>query len=201
VCLWHGTTRIIPRAVSTCSLANEKRESCPAADAQPKAGATFWRLSGGMVSRLARRTARGSTRCRAFSRRSLFALALALRSQRATPSRLRSICASWAASRKKIARPRDWSSSETHGSWRQRKGFGNLEGPSDLPRRLGCRQTLNFEPSYWSALLPDIERFLASLRSSIVSSMIVAGTKLGGNERGGNSLKVATNWKTSSIAP
>ena len=31
--------------------------------------------------------------------------------------------------------------------------------------------------------------------------MMVAGTKLGGKERGGNSLKVATNWKTSSIAP
>jgi len=31
--------------------------------------------------------------------------------------------------------------------------------------------------------------------------MIVGGTKLGGNERDGNYLKVARNWKTSSIAP
>src|SRR5215471_8970563 len=68
-------------------------------------------------------------------------------------------------------------------------------------RALGLRQALNFERSYCSALLPDIDRFLASLRSSIVSSMIVVGTKLCGNERGGNSLKVATTWKTSSIAP
>src|SRR5215510_361903 len=32
-------------------------------------------------------------------------------------------------------------------------------------------------------------------------SMMFAGLKLGGNERGGKSLKVATNWKTSSITP
>ena len=31
--------------------------------------------------------------------------------------------------------------------------------------------------------------------------MIVAGSKLGGNERGGNSLNVAANLKTSSITP
>src|SRR5687768_8369884 len=35
--------------------------------------------------------------------------------------------------------------------------------------------------------------------SSMVSSTIVAGLKLGGNERGGNSLNVITNLKTSSI--
>jgi hypothetical protein len=28
-----------------------------------------------------------------------------------------------------------------------------------------------------------------------------AGLKLGGNERGGNSLNVPTNWKTSSMTP
>ncbi len=33
----------------------------------------------------------------------------------------------------------------------------------------------------------------ASLIASIASSMTVVGTKLGGNERGGNSLKVAVN--------
>ncbi len=42
---------------------------------------------------------------------------------------------------------------------------------------------------------------LASLMASIESSMTVVGTKLGGNERGGNSLNVAVNAKTSSIEP
>ena len=50
-------------------------------------------------------------------------------------------------------------------------------------------------------LPPPGVRRRASLSSSIVCSMIVAGTKLGGNERGGNSLKVSTNWPTSSITP
>jgi hypothetical protein len=40
-----------------------------------------------------------------------------------------------------------------------------------------------------------------ALMSSSVCSMIVEGTKLGGNERGGNSLKVSANWNTRSIAP
>ena len=39
------------------------------------------------------------------------------------------------------------------------------------------------------------------LMSSSVSSRIFAGLKLGGNERGGNSLNVATNLNTSSITP
>ena len=42
---------------------------------------------------------------------------------------------------------------------------------------------------------------LLSLMSSNCSSRIVAGTKLGGNERGGKSLNVITNAPTSSIAP
>ena len=41
----------------------------------------------------------------------------------------------------------------------------------------------------------------ASLMVSITSSKTVVGLKLGGNERGGNSLNVAANVKTSSIAP
>jgi hypothetical protein len=34
------------------------------------------------------------------------------------------------------------------------------------------------------------------LMSSMVCSKIFAGLKLGGKERGGNSLKVSTNWNT-----
>ena len=43
----------------------------------------------------------------------------------------------------------------------------------------------------------DLTPFLLHIADQ--SSMIVAGTKLGGNERGGNSLKVSTNWTTSSM--
>jgi len=42
---------------------------------------------------------------------------------------------------------------------------------------------------------------LLCLMPSIMPSRMLAGLKLGGNERGGKSLNVATNWKTSSIAP
>jgi voltage-gated potassium channel Kch len=51
------------------------------------------------------------------------------------------------------------------------------------------------------ALGPLSGLLLLTLMSSSVSSRIVAGTKLGGNERGGNSLNVFTNAPTSSIAP
>jgi hypothetical protein len=55
---------------------------------------------------------------------------------------------------------------------------------------------IGLDPDY-----PPPARRRASFKSSMVCSMMVAGTKLGGNERGGNSLNDATNMPTSSIAP
>ena len=56
-----------------------------------------------------------------------------------------------------------------------------------------------------SAANPSRSRFLLDslprLMPSSVDSMTFAGLKLGGNERGGNSWKVATNLNTSSIIP
>jgi hypothetical protein len=53
----------------------------------------------------------------------------------------------------------------------------------------------------WVQFAEPVSRLLASLMSPTVSSMMVAGTKLGGNDRGGNSLNVSTKAKTSSTMP
>src|SRR6185503_15019790 len=102
-----------------------------------------------------------------------------------------------------------------YGRYRQRQG--NAAGCHDWPDHRALllvialqrqRLTRRDVPAarrdrapYCSALLPDIVRSLAAFSSSIVSLMMVAGLKLGGNERGGNSLNVSANWKTSSMMP
>ena len=63
---------------------------------------------------------------------------------------------------------------------------------TDRPR---CCQ--DYSPCFWGSAAC----FLASRVRLMVSSMMVQAEKDGGIDRGGNSLNVATNFTTSSIAP